>query len=420
MTKLIYGLCDMQSFYASCEVASREEYAARRKEFDDSTDPALVVSGDPARRSGIILAATPTAKRFGVSNAMRLGEALQLNRRLIVVRPHMEFYLQVSVRIQEVMRQVFPLQEQFSVDEGFFAFPYPSDLFPDPIEAARKLQAKIWDQFRIRSRIGMGPNKWIAKMSNAQAKKSPAGIVWWREEDVPTLLHPLPVEDMWGLKKRAETLRTEFKAQTIGDVARIPIGRLRARFGVWGEVISRWSHGEDISGINPNSYSVAHKGFSHRTTLPRDFFERAEIAVVILELLDEVCYRLRRAHQSGRRVGLGLTYERMIGGFWKARTLERHTDSPEALYPELLSLLDRHWDGDTGVRAVCVGVDMLQFSGEAMQLSLFDNVPQRKELHAAVDRIHERFGETSLMRAVSLTKAGQLRDRSEKIGGHFA
>ncbi|MCY0910022.1 MAG: hypothetical protein OWR62_16740, partial [Sulfobacillus thermotolerans] len=119
MTKLIYGLCDMQSFYASCEVASREEYAARRKEFDDSTDPALVVSGDPARRSGIILAATPTAKRYGVGNAMRLGEALQLHRRLIVVRPHMEFYLQVSVRIQEVMRQVFPLQEQFSVDEGF-------------------------------------------------------------------------------------------------------------------------------------------------------------------------------------------------------------------------------------------------------------------------------------------------------------
>ncbi|MCY0910023.1 MAG: hypothetical protein OWR62_16745, partial [Sulfobacillus thermotolerans] len=73
----------------------------------------------------------------------------------------------------------------------------------------------------------MGPNKWIAKMSNAQAKKTPGGIVWWREEEIPTLLHPLPVESMWGLKKRAETLRTEFKAQTIGDVARIPIGQLR-------------------------------------------------------------------------------------------------------------------------------------------------------------------------------------------------
>jgi len=263
-------------------VASSEAYAARRTEFDDSTDPPLVVSGDPARRSGIILAATPTAKKFGVSNAMRLVEALRMNPRLIVVRPHMEFYLQVSVRIQEVMRQVFPLQEQFSVDEGFFAFPADSVLFPDPVEAARKLQQKIWDQFRIRSRIGLGPNKWIAKMSNASAKKTPGGIVWWRKEDIPTLLHPLPVESMWGLKKRAETLKSEFKAETIGDVAQISIGRLRARFGVWGEVISRWSHGEDISEINPNSYHSAHKGFSHRTTLPRDFYERSEVAVVIL------------------------------------------------------------------------------------------------------------------------------------------
>ncbi|WP_206922925.1 DNA polymerase IV [Alicyclobacillus suci] len=417
--KWIYGLCDMQSFYASCEVASRPEFAARRKEFDDSTDPPLVVSGDPARRSGIVLAATPTAKEFGVSNAMRLGEAQRLVPGLIVVRPRMGFYLETSVRIQETMRLHFPLQEQFSVDEGFFALPADSPLFPDPIEAARKLQAKIWDTFRIRCRIGLGPNKWVAKMTNAKAKKTPGGIVWWTESDIPTKLHPLRVEEMWGLKRRAETLRREFKADTIGDVARIPVGQLRARFGVWGDVIHRWANGQDISEINPNSYHAPHKGFSHRTTLPRDFYERSEVAVVILELLDEVCYRLRRANQVGRRVGLGLTYERMEGGFWKAKTLSRHTNSPEELYPELLALLDRYWDTRSGVRAVSVAVDMLQFT-DALQLSLFDDVPKRKALYATVDKIHERYGETALMRAVSLTKAGQLRDRSAKIGGHYA
>ena len=71
--KWIYGLCDMQSFYASCEVASREEFAARRQEFDDSTDPALVVAGDPARRRGIILAATPTANRTAGAARHTLG-----------------------------------------------------------------------------------------------------------------------------------------------------------------------------------------------------------------------------------------------------------------------------------------------------------------------------------------------------------
>ncbi len=121
--------------------------------------------------------------------------------------------------------------------------PAHSDLFPDTIEAARRLQEKIWDQFRIRSRIGLAPNKWIAKMSNVKAKKTPGGIVWWTKDDVKTKIHPLPVEEMWGLKKRAKALRAEFKADTIGDVARISVGRLRTRFGVWGEIIHRWANG---------------------------------------------------------------------------------------------------------------------------------------------------------------------------------
>lgn len=82
------------------------------------------------------------------------------------------------------------------------------------------------------------------------------------------------------------------------------------------------------------------RGFRIVQHCPRDFYERSEVAVVILELLDEVCYRLRRANQHGRRVGLGVTYERMEGGFWKAKTLSRHTNSPEELYPELLALLE--------------------------------------------------------------------------------
>ena len=418
MTQLIYGLCDMQSFYASCEVAERKEYAAQRTEFDDSTDPPLVVAGDPSRRNGIILAATPTAKKYGVINAMRLGEALELYPDLIVVRPHMEFYIQVSIRIQQLMKQEFPLQEQFSVDEGFFAFPWPSNLFPDPIEAARRIQEKIWDQFRIRSRIGMGPNKWIAKMSNAKAKKSSGGIVWWQEEEVPAILRDMPVETMWGLKRRADTLKYEFGVQTIGEVAKIPIGHLRARFGVWGEIIHRWANGIDLSGINPSAYSSPHKSFSHRTTLPRDYYERTDVAVVILELLDEVCYRLRRARQVGRRVGLGVTYEKLTGGFWRAKTLSKFTDTPEELYPELLALLDRYWDG-SGVRAISIGVDMLQVES-SMQLSLFKDLPKRNQFYEVVDRIHEKYGETSLIRAVSLKKSGQLRDRSGKIGGHFA
>ncbi|WP_304459372.1 DinB/UmuC family translesion DNA polymerase [Alicyclobacillus sendaiensis] len=104
--------------------------------------------------------------------------------------------------------------------------------------------------------------------------------------------------------------------------------------------------------------------------------------------------------------------------FYRVKTLSRATNDPGELYPVLLALLDQHWDG-SGVRAVSVGVDMLQFR-ETVQLSLFTNVPARTRLYETVDEIRARYGETSIMRAVSLTRAGQLRERSRRIGGHYA
>lgn len=417
--KYIYGLVDMQSFYASCEAASRPEFAAARREEDDATDPPLVVAGDPERRSGIILAATPPAKRAGVKTAMPLGEALALCPRLHVVRPRMRFYLETSVRIQQVIRQMFPLHEQFSVDEAFFAFPYPSHLFPDAVKAALELKGAIWDLFRIRCRVGLAENKWMAKMANKQAKKHPDGVVWWRAEDVSRVLHPLSVFEMWGLKRRAQILHDLFGAQTIGDVARLSEEQLCRRFGVWGTVIHRWSQGQDGSPIQPGAYDAPQKGISHRTTLPRDFYEREEIAIVMLELLDEVCRRVRAAGQQGRRIGLGLRYEGLRGGFYRAKTLSFYSDEASELYPFLLSLLDHWWKGE-GVRVVTVCLDQLRLSeSPAWQLSLFSDVVKQHRLSQAVDRIRERYGEASIMRAVSLKQAGQLRERSRKIGGHY-
>ncbi len=59
-------LADCQSFYASVEKADHPE----------CKNKPVAVAGDPARRSGIILAACPIAKSFGVTTAERLGEAL--------------------------------------------------------------------------------------------------------------------------------------------------------------------------------------------------------------------------------------------------------------------------------------------------------------------------------------------------------
>ena len=59
---------DMNSFYASCEQAANPELR----------NAPLIVGGDPKRRSGIVLAASYDAKRYGVRTTMTLNEAFKL------------------------------------------------------------------------------------------------------------------------------------------------------------------------------------------------------------------------------------------------------------------------------------------------------------------------------------------------------
>ena len=63
-------LVDMQSFYASVEKRKRLISKAY-----------VIVSGDPERRSGVVLAACPLAKRYGVKCRTAVGSAYQMSRR---------------------------------------------------------------------------------------------------------------------------------------------------------------------------------------------------------------------------------------------------------------------------------------------------------------------------------------------------
>ncbi|HET7657571.1 MAG TPA: DNA polymerase IV, partial [Bacillales bacterium] len=109
MTQRIIFLVDMQSFYASVEKADHPELK----------DYPVIVSGDPERRSGVVLAACPLAKRYGVQNAGRLWEAQQRCPHAVIIRPRMQRYLEVSLQITKILERFTDLVEVFSIDEQF-------------------------------------------------------------------------------------------------------------------------------------------------------------------------------------------------------------------------------------------------------------------------------------------------------------
>lgn len=101
-------LSDCQSFYASVEKAAHPEYKDKP-----------VAVGDPTRMNGIVLAACPIAKSYGVTTASRVGEAMTKCRDLVVIRPRMSTYIKVSLLISEIYHGYTDLVEAFSIDEQF-------------------------------------------------------------------------------------------------------------------------------------------------------------------------------------------------------------------------------------------------------------------------------------------------------------
>lgn len=414
----IIFLADCQSFYASVEKASRL----------DCQHKPLAVAGDPARRSGIILAACPIAKSFGVTTAERLGEALKKCPDLVVVRPRMQYYIDVSLAISDIYRQYTDLVEVFSIDEQFLDVTGSLGLFGDPLRIAREIQQKVLLETGVWVRIGMGVNKILAKMAtDIWAKKNASGLYRLPKSELEMLLWPQPVQQMFGIGSRMTKHLARLGMHTIGDIARTPLpvlkSRFRAHFGkqsdIQAEVLWRNAHGLDDSPVAPYTFRAPQKSIGHMMTLPKDYLEPKEIETILLELTEEVCRDSRRKGYMGQVVTVSCMcspYEAPTG-FSRQRKLLDPTNSTNKVFASVKELFYKFWD-HMPIRRLGVSLSELVEDG-IYQLSFFEDQERTRSLEEATDRIKERYGSAAIVRASSLTYAGQALDRSLKIGGHY-
>jgi DNA polymerase-4 len=410
MYQKVIFLVDMQSFYASVEKADNPKI--RNKP--------VIVSGDPERRSGIILAACPLAKKFGVDTAEPLWQAQQKCPHAVVVRPRMSRYLEVSIYITSILERYTDLVEPFSIDEQFMDVTNTQHLFGDPFTIARKVQETIQKETGVYARVGIGPNKLLAKVAcDNFAKKNETGIFWLTKENMKEVMWPLPVKGLFGVGSQMRRHLERMGIRTIGHLAQTPLNQLKKRWGINGERLWLSANGLDYSPVVPPSIVRYQKGIGHHMTLPRDYHSKEEIRVVLLELSEEVCRRARRHHVMGQTVSVGCRGAdfNFPTGFHRQIKLVEPTNVTIEVFKAAWELFNIHWDGKP-IRSCGISLSGLM-SDKEFQLSLLEDRLKAVQLGYTLDRINEKYGPTSVIRAISLTTAGQARERAKKIGGHY-
>ncbi|MFS0727704.1 DNA polymerase IV [Paenibacillus sp. 1P07SE] len=418
--KRVIFLADCQSFYASVEKASYPEYEHQP----------VVVAGDPARRSGVILAACPIAKQHGVRTAERLGEALAKCPGLVVIKPRMQRYIDISQRITDIFQGFTDLVEPYSIDEQFLDVTGSLHLYGSPQELAVLIQQRLLMETGIYTRFGISETKVLAKMAcDNYAKKNDSGIYTLLPDELPQTLWKLPIQHLFMAGSRMTAHFHAMGLPTIGDLARTPLERLkgmmRRRFGknsdISAELYWRIANGEDSSPVTPGTHEAAPKSVGHMMTLPRDYARLEEIKVIVLELTELVCRRCREMGYMGHVVSvscLGADYENMTG-FSRQSKMSDPTNVTNQVYHAAMQLLKKHWDGRPVRR---VGVSLTGLADDsAYQISLFEDPSRERSiaLERTTDRLKARYGDSVILRAVSLAGSGQAVDRAAKIGGHY-
>lgn len=411
-------LIDCQSFYASVEKAAR---------------PALkdipVAIGDPDRPSGIILAACPIAKNQGVTTAERVFQARKKCPELVVIRPRMRMYIQLSLLITKIYESYTDQVEPFSIDEQFLDVTGTLHKYGSVEELARNIQIRVQLSTGVWTRVGIGPTKILAKTATDNfAKKRQGGIFRLGYDNLEQELWPLPIHQMYMVASRMTRHFVRMGIHTIGDLARLELAdfkrRMRYEMGKQSDIKAEY-YWQVARGIDPSTVKAGirpgkHKSISHGKTLRASLYRKLEdIEVVLLELVVEVCRRARKYGVMGQVVFVGAaeTDGERRNSFGRQLTLPEPTSLTHEVADAVQKLFRQYWSG-MPVGHLTVALDQLA-PDDTYQLTLFDNRPKVYAMERTIDGIKDRYGSDAILRASSLCEAGVARERAGQIGGHF-
>ena len=407
---------DLKSFFASCECIERN--------LNPFTTPLVVA--EPNRNGAITLAVTPYMKKLGVKSRGRIYEIPQ-NIKYITAKPRMSLYIQKSKEVVNIYLEYVSPEDLhiYSIDECFLDVTDYMKLYnKTTYQLAQDILNKIYKKTGLCATAGIGPNMLLAKVCmDIEAKKASNFIVEWTYEDVKTKLWNItPLSNMWGIGHRMEKNLNLLGIKSIGELANYDKLKLKDKFGIIGEELWYHANGIDNSKISDFKREAKEKSISNSQVLFKDYYNN-EIILIIKEITSILVKRLRKENYTTSRISLTISYSKNIGGgFSISKKLDNQTNDENKIYKTLINIFNCNYQGNIPIRKVGISLGKLE-NNDHIQLNLFENIndiEKNNNINKTIDKINEKFGNNSILKATSLLNHSTIKERNNKIGGHNA
>lgn len=393
MERLIFHI-DVNSAYLSWEATRRVSQGE-----DDIRLIPSAIGGDREKRTGVILAKSIPAKKYGIKTGEPVAMALRKCPDLFLARPDFRLYEESSKAFMDIVRSYAPVMEKYSIDECFADFTGTHLVYPDPIELAHTIKDKIRDELGFTVNVGVGSNKLLAKMASDFSKPDKVHTLFAHE--VNSKMWPLPVRDLFTVGAATAEKLEKARIRTIGDLANADLAKVQRLVGVkLGQQIHDYANGIDPSPVLAAPEEA--KGYSNSTTLEEDVITAEQAHTVLLALSDSVTARMRADGVKAYCVAVSIR-----SNDFKTRSHQRKladpTDISKEVYQITKSLFAELWDGHTPLRLLGVALTNVTHE-DTSQLSLFpdEGRERARKLDKATDAINNKFGAATIVRGTSV------------------
>lgn len=399
---------DLKSFFASCECVNRG--------LDPFSTP-LVVADTSRGKGAMTLAVTPYLRNKGVKSRSRVFE-LPKNIKIIFVKPRMKLYEIYSEKVRNIFKSFISEEDIhiYSIDEVFMdVTDYLKYYKMTDIELAKTIMKTIKDKTGLTSTCGIGPNIFLSKVAmDIEAKHNKEFIAKWTLNDIETKLWNIePLSSVWGIGKSTEKKLNNLGIKKVKDINNYRRDFYIKRFGnVAGNDIWCKANGIDFTTIKDLNERTRDKSISMSQILYRDY-SKEEAILIVKEMNDMLSNKLRRMNKTTKLVYLGINYSRdLCKKFGETILLNESEDIPERIYEVLEYIYYKNIE-NLPIRKVTIAYSKLS-DKKSTQLSLFENnIIETDEYHKAIDKINEKYGETSILRASSLLKNSTIKNREK-------
>ena len=376
MNRIILHM-DLDTFFVSCE-----------RRIDSRLNGKPILVGGTGDR-GVVSAASYEARPFGVHSGMSMKMARMLCPQAIVIRGNAGTYSKFSREVTQILQENVPILEKASVDE-FYADMTGMDKFFGTYKYASELRQTIMRETGLPISFGLSANKVVSKVATSEVKPNNQLQIDLGFEKY--FLAPLSVKKIPMIGDKTFQQFCHMGLKKITHIQQMPVEAMENVFGKNGAEIWRRANGIDFS---PVIEYHERKSISNERTFGKDTTDMDQLMRYIRAMAENLAYLLRTGNKMAACVSVKVRYADFSTHSRQMKI--PYTSADHIIIPTVVELFQKLYDKRLLVRLI--GVRLSDLTSGNYQISIFEDTNKTASLYQAMDKIRNRFGSRSVIRA---------------------